>query len=424
MSEPIDILQSLIRAAMDGAEPGRAVNRALVRWEGAPPTHMLAVGKASLAMAAAAIKACDTVSECLVVGPDVAVPQPLRSPRVRVLAADHPLPTPRNVAAAREVLRFVSTLPSDAMLLVLLSGGASAHLALPIDGVTLDDIREVTGALNSAGATIHELNTVRKHCEQLKGGRLATACTAAEIRVLVMSDVERDRLDVIGSGPFAPDSTTRADAMAVLERYAARASGPCLSSVLKVLGRMPMPQEHGQDARATVGRATHEIIANNRTVLDAVAGEAKRQGLTVVRNHRWISGGAAAAGARLAKLARATALSTSGFCLIAGGEPVVNVGNATGLGGPSQELALAAAIALEGTDIALAAISTDGVDGPTPHMGAIATGHTALAARERGLNPKAALANHDSATFFAATHGALPGGPSGTNLNHVVIAVG
>ncbi|MEK6702201.1 MAG: DUF4147 domain-containing protein [Planctomycetota bacterium] len=419
MTEPIDILQSLIRAAMDGAEPARAVNRALLRWEGAPPTHMLAVGKASIGMAAAAIKACDGVSECLVVGPDVTIPEPLCNPRVRVLVADHPLPTPRNVAAAHEVLRFVSTLPKRANLLVLLSGGASAHLALPIDGVTLDDIREVTGELNRAGATIHELNTVRKHCEQLKGGRLAAACTAKEIRVLVMSDVEGDRLDVIGSGPFAPDTTTRADAMAVLKKYVARASSPCLSPLLKIMGRMPMPQEHGQDARAT-----HEIIANNRTVLDAVAAEAQRQALFVIRSHPWISGDAAAAGARIANLARASSLCSSNWCLIAGGEPIVNVGSATGLGGPSQELALAAALALEDAPIMLAAISTDGVDGPTPHMGAIATGHTASTARERGLDPEAVLANHDSATFFAATHGALPGGPSGTNLNHVVIAVG
>ncbi len=431
MPEAIDIMRSLIRAAMNGADPGRAVARAIKRSTAPAPTHMLAAGKASLGMAAAAMAACADVGECLVVGPDLPIPAALHNPRVRVLLADHPLPTARNVAAAREVRDFVSRLPKDASLLVLLSGGASSHLTLPAQGVTLDDIRAMTGALNRAGATIDELNTARKHCEQLKGGRLAAMCPAAHIRVLVMSDVAGDRLDVIGSGPFFPDTTTRADAVAVLCRHGVTGTLPVSSAFQDV----QQNGIHGPEARAT-----HEIIANNRTVLDAVAAEAQRLGLFVARDHQWLSGDAAAAGRRLpvlavshvARISKAspsaafggTALPSGGLCLIAGGEPTVNASGSTGTGGPSQELALAAALALDGVpNVMLAAISTDGVDGPTTHMGAIATGQTAAAARARGLDPAAALASHDSATFFAATHGALPGGATGMNLNHVVIAV-
>lgn len=424
-----DTINHLVHTALQAAAPAAAVERHWPRLDG--PVYLLATGKASLEMAAKAIELIPT----LVGGLVTAVPErvgviAITDPRVRVLPADHPLPTERNVTAAKAALEFVSQVPPQATLLVLLSGGGSAHLTLPAGDLSLEDLREITRALQRAGATVDDLNAVRKHTERLKGGRLAAACPASRIVSMVMSDVEGDRLDVIASGPTAADPTTYAESIKVLEQY-------------NVIGVRPRVTEHLREGAAgkhketlkpgdkSLARVEHRVIASNRAVQDAVAEAARLQGLFVARDHRFIAGGAAAEGRRIGStLRRLSTAASHPVVFIAGGEPVVNVGAERGVGGPSQELALAAAVELDDAEgVTLAAVSTDGVDGPpgptteTTHAGAIVTGETAQNGRGKGLDPMDHLNRHDSATFFAKMGGAVRTGPTGTNLNHVVIGI-
>lgn len=423
-------IHAILDAALAAGDPRAAVDRA---WPDnlTGPVYLLATGKASLEMAtSAAARLGPNLADGLV----TAVPERITpavvgefDPRLRLLPADHPLPTPRNLAAAEEVLRFVAKIPADATLLLLISGGGSAHLTLPADALTLNDLRTITDALQRAGATIEDLNAVRKHAERLKGGRLAAATPACRVLALVMSDVEDDRLDVISSGPAAPDLSTYADALRVLERHALTDLVPTLTAHLRegVVGRRPETIKPGDPSLA---RVSHRVIASNRRVLDAAADKARAMGLFVRRDHRFISGGAAAEGRRLGATLRRLATENLPACFLAGGEPVVSVGDATGVGGPSQELALAAAVELDGArGVTLAAFSTDGVDGPpspdNPHAGAIVTGETARRARGLGLDPIDHLARHDAAPFFSRLQDALRTGPTGTNLNHVVVGI-
>lgn len=427
-------LEQLIHAAILAGNPAAALAKAWPRAQAllsGSPVYVLAAGKASVEMAAAALELLDS---SLVAGLVVAVPERagrLNDPRLTVFTADHPFPTRRNIDAAQATLDFVESVPPASTLLVLLSGGGSAHLTLPIADVSLDDIRTITSSLQNAGATIEQLNTVRKHCERLKGGRLAVASRARRIVTLTLSDVQGDRLDVVSSGPTAPDPSTFADALAVIERHSLLDAAPGITRHLRqgLAGSHPETPKPGDPSLA---RVHHRVIANNLTAKDAVAEAARRLGYFVARDHRFIAGGATAEGRRLGTTLRRLALSNQRTCFVAGGEPVVNVGSATGWGGPSQELALAAALELDDTEgVLLASVSTDGVDGPPPpsgpvHAGAFVTGETAQLAREAGKDPAAALASHDSATFFkAATKAAtaIITGPTGTNINHVVVGL-
>lgn len=427
-------LDQLINAAIVAGNPAAALAKAWPRAQdlfSRSPIYVLAAGKASVEMASAAAQLLES---SLAAGLVVAVPERahrLNDPRIQVLAADHPFPTQRNVQAARSALEFVSSVPASATLLVLLSGGGSAHLTLPNADVSLADIRTITASLQNSGATVEQLNTVRKHCEHLKGGRLAAASGAGRIVTLILSDVQGDRPDVISSGPTAPDPSTYADALAVIERHALLDAAPGITQHLRqgLAGKYPETPKPGDPS---LGRVHHRVIANNLTAKDAVAEAARRLGYFVARDHRFIAGGATVEGRRLGTTLRRLALSNQRTCFIAGGEPVVNVGSAIGWGGPSQELALAAALELDDTEgVLLAALSTDGIDGPPPpsgpaHAGAFVTGETAQFAREAGQDPAAALASHDSGSFFKAAAKdatAIITGPTGTNINHVVIGL-
>lgn len=424
-------LDRLIKAAIAAGDPAAALSKAWPRvggLVGEGPVHVFATGKASVELAAAAV---GLLEDRLVNGFVTAVPERasrLTDARFRVVAADHPLPTERNVEAARAALDFVSSVPEDATLLVLISGGGSAHLTLPAGDITLADMRTITTALQNAGTTVEELNAVRKHIERLKGGQLAAATKAGRVVSLVMSDVQNDRLDVISSGPTAPDPSTYADALGILERHRLLEISPRVTQHLRD-GAAGKHKETLKPGDKSLSRVTHRVIASNLTAKDAVAETARRMGYFVSRDHRFISGGAAAEGRRLGGAMRRLALSNQRTCFIAGGEPVVNVEGTKGWGGPSQELALAAAIELDDAEgVLLAAISTDGVDGPpaadsTTHAGAIVTGETAQDARTAGVDPLAALSSHDSGTFFKRAGGALSTGPTGTNINHLAIGL-
>ncbi|MBK7405262.1 MAG: DUF4147 domain-containing protein [Phycisphaerales bacterium] len=425
--EPRKHIDQVLQAALAAADSARLVHAAIP----SPPTdaevwHVVAVGKASTPMLTAAIRApglaIDRGVHLLSIRPGEYVR--LKQGRVRVWEVDHPIPTTRNLAAAAAVHEFVARIPPEDNLLCLLSGGASAHLCFPRPPLTLAHLADITDALLRAGAPIQELNAVRKHCEVLKGGGLAAAATARRIHTLILSDVLGDHLDVIGSGPTAPDPTTFGDALAVLERRALLDAVPAVTDHL----RRGLAGEEPETAKPDApfwSRVQNRVIGNNRLALDAACNQAHLLGYTVADRRDAVEGEAADRARQLA--AAAIALQSSGTppaCIAWGGETTVTVGAAPGRGGRNQEFALAAALALEGhPGITLASFSTDGRDGPTDAAGAVIDSDTASRIRSTGIDPAAALAQHDSHTALDAAGALIRAPATDTNVNDLMLAL-
>jgi hydroxypyruvate reductase len=435
----------IVEDVLDAANPAACVERF---WPtGLPPTQkikLLAVGKASIEMALAACAIVSKVDGChpFAGGLVTAVPSRMTSdaPRdlakfnIRALPADHPLPTQRNVIAAKEVEAFLRACTPDETLLVLLSGGGSAHLALPAPGLSLNDLKVVSSALMRSGATISELNTVRKHLELLKGGRCAKLSRAGHTRVLVLSDVIGDRLDVISSGPFAPDPTTFGDALKVIEERKVDAP-PSVLSVLNAglrgesnsLGETPKPGDRAFE------RVQHTILASNAITAKAVGAQLEKSCVHVEGVRVNVEGEAATVANEwlLDCIGRTERSVRSGpVAFLLGGETTVTVGAATGLGGPSQEFALVGARALamyraahpnSSTRFALVTFSTDGFDGPTNAAGAVVTDETWHEIRKIRIDPDRALKNHDSHNALESVNALIRTGATGTNVNHIAV---
>jgi glycerate-2-kinase len=298
---------------------------------------------------------------------------------------------------------------------VLLSGGASSLLACPAGELTLEDLAATTRALLEAGAEIEQLNAVRKHLSAMAGGRLAQRTAARRVEVLAISDVPGDRLDVIGSGPFAADPTTYADALAVLaergvlERVPARVRAHLEAGARGELDETPKPGD------PALSRVHTTLLATNRDAVEVARDAAQRRGLGVRVVSNPLAGEAREAGRWLVALAR-RARASQPLCLVAGGETAVTV-RGRGRGGRNQELALAAALALDrGPATALLAAGTDGSDGPTDAAGAFADEGTVERGRRAGVDALAALAENDSYGFFAAEGGLWVTGPTRTNV--------
>lgn len=422
-SGPRACCNAIVARVLDACDPARAVADAWPADLDGPVT-LVALGKASVAMARAAVDQLSRAVGGVVVHPADGQAQGLPA-SLAVYEADHPIPTQRNLVAARAVEACIRGLRSGSTLLMLISGGGSAHLCMPSRGLTLEDLSAVTRDLLLAGATIEQLNAVRKHCEQLKGGRLAALAASAGVRIraLVLSDVPGDPLDAIASGPAAPDPTTYAQALAALEVTGCVRSHRAVADHLTqgVAGDLAETPNPGDPIFAHV---EHTIIANNATAVDAAARACEQLGLTVVDRRLGVRGEAQAVGAQLAEsLAQAHVSVHTPIAIVWGGETTVAVGDATGVGGRCQEAALAAAIALDGTaDLAVMTLATDGVDGPTDAAGAVVTSQTLARAQALGIDLADTLTRHDS-------HGALDRlgclirtGPTGTNLNDVLVA--
>jgi glycerate 2-kinase len=272
-----------------------------------------------------------------------------------------------------------------------------------------------------AGAAIHELNAVRKHCEKLKGGGLARLAHPAPVRAFVLSDVIGDPLDVIASGPFAADPTTFADALDVVARFALLDAVPAVTAHLRAGARGERP-ENPKPGDPLFAAVSHTIIGSNRLALEAVSQRAHETGWSVRGVEAGVSGEAREQGERLAGIARSLPTGVARpACHLIGGETTVTV-RGSGVGGRNLELALAAAMALDGLEnVALAAFATDGIDGPTDAAGAIVTGGTAARARSMGMEPGTFLADNDSYTFFEKVGGLIQTGPTGTNVNDIAL---
>ncbi|MEO0482207.1 MAG: DUF4147 domain-containing protein [Planctomycetota bacterium] len=412
---------SLVRSAIAAADPADALERAWpAELRSASRVHVLAIGKASVSLARRASQLLGPALHAGVVLAPPAYAGPARGAlgsTFSVYETDHPLPTARNEEAARQVAQFAADLTDADTLLALVSGGASAQLTLPAEGVSIADVAAITEFLLKAGATIHELNTVRKHAEQLKGGGLARLARPAHVITRVASDVIGDDLGVVSSGPTAPDPTTFDEALDVLDRYAARRVAPGVTARL-IRGTRGEAQETVKPDDPLWRNNDLRVIASNATMIEAVARHASELGFDVVEARSGVEGEAAALGRDLARRAIALqAVADRPSAILLGGEATVTVGEAPGLGGRNQELAAASALELQGAvGISVLALATDGVDGPTDAAGALVHTGTAANATDIGVSLEAALHAHDTHPLLDRLNALVRTGPTGVNL--------
>ncbi len=426
-------VRDILAAALDAVDPYRAVRRALESPD--PPTRaalaaarrvvVLAVGKAAFPMAQAARDLLGPrIARGVVVTKAGHAGGPL--PGFRTVFGGHPLPTVGSQRAAAAVLQAVHGLQADDVVLLLLSGGGSALMTAPRLPLTLTDLQRTTQLLLASGATIAEVNTVRKHLDAVKGGGLAQAAAPATVVALVLSDVLGNPLDVIASGPAVPDPTTFDDAWAVLTRYGLVERVPAAVREVLRRGRRGEVPETPKPGAAFFHSVHHRVVGDVAQAVEAAAKRAAREGFHTAIAATALQGEAREIGRGLAAVLREMAERERPLprpaCLLLGGETTVTLGESYGRGGRNQELALAAVEALDGLrDAYLVAFATDGADGPTDAAGAVAQADTLRRARARGLSPAAYLRQHDAYAFWQAVGGLLRTGPTQTNVNDLIL---
>ena len=425
----------MLRAALDAADPAAAVRRTLLRQGhvlraagGAYDLRrirrvvVVGAGKAAVSMArAVSVILGPRLDSGFVVAPEHGAAVQVAG--VEIAEAGHPVPDRRGWRAARQVLKIASVLEQDDLLIVLLSGGASSLLPMPAEGLTLADTQRTTRFLLRSGATVAEVNTVRKHLSAIKGGRLAGA-TRASVLTLMLSDVAGDELGAIGSGPTAPDPTTFHDAVEAVRRYGLWDRLPVRVRIHLVEGLGGWRPETPKPRSPIFRRVRHAIIGNNRLAVDAAAKAVRRAGYEVLIFEEFLTGEAATIGHWMGVWVRDLAgrlPCSSPLCVLAGGELTVTV-QGTGLGGRAQEFALAAALALHGVpNVWAVGFGTDGRDGPTDVAGAVADGSTVNRGKRQGLDAEGHLKRNDSHTYFQKIGGHIVTGLTGTNVNDLYL---
>jgi len=419
----LDHMLTIRQAVMAAANPEALIDRILHLQEntiriGDVELHLkatsrlflIAFGKASAAMSRAVLRILKpSLAEGL-----IAVPHDYQGSLpdgMRIFHAGHPLPDESSMEAGRVVADILARTKEDDIVLVLISGGGSAMLELPRPGITLQDMRKLNTLLLHSGAPIASVNIVRRAISQIKAGGLARMAAPAKVVALIISDVIGDRLSAIASGPTVLRAPKPEQVRAVLQQY-------------QLWNRVPnnirnsISQTRSPSSRTS--RPVNIIIGNNRLVIRAAQKTAHDLGFPTKILTSKLQGEAKIAGRRLATSLRR---APEPHCLIAGGETTVHI-QGDGHGGRNQELALAAALTLDGIpNCALMALATDGVDGPTSAAGAIVTGNTIPRARQLGLDPEGALKKNDSFPFHQALRSTISTGPSGTNLNDLVVGL-
>jgi hydroxypyruvate reductase len=432
----------LQRAALAAVEPAAAIRRH-VRREGdvlivadrhydlgnCERIFVIGGGKAAAPMAVTTAEILgDRLTQGVVVTKYGHTISKSQIPNLQILEAGHPTPDENSVRGAQAVVDCAAQATERDLVICLISGGGSALLTLPVPDLTLADLQALTDALLRSGATINEMNTVRKHCSRIKGGNLARLVAPALLITLILSDVVGDPLDVIASGPTVPDPTTVVDAQKVLERHSIAKPGeteflsPCLpKNLVSFFQETPKPGDPAFE------RVQHVIVGSNRLAALAAVERARQLGFNTLLLSTYVEGEAreaARVAAALAKGIRAHGDPLSPpACLVWGGETTVTV-RGEGKGGRNQELALAAALALDGwPDVLMMALATDGTDGPTDGAGAVITGETVPRAQTLGLDPWAALEANDSYSFFDTLGDLIRTGPTGTNVNDLLFVL-
>lgn len=337
--------------------------------------------------------------------------------------AGHNHPTAAGFAGTLEMLRLLETAGPRDLAFCLLSGGGSALLPAPVESITLEAKQVITKLLHASGATINEMNAVRKHLSRVKGGRMAQAFRGRQLFSLIISDVVGDRLDVIASGPTAADPTTFADSLAILERYRLRSEAPL--EIIEHLERGARG-EIPETLKSLPQNIINTVIASNAQSLEAASRIAQSHGYAVLDLGSAIEGETCDVAVSMAQLVREIRANRHALrppvCILSGGETTVTLGSGYGQGGRNQEFVLAMMHHL-GTDgmngITILSGGTDGEDGPTDSAGAVATIDTQFAAKSLGLSTAEHLAKHDAYPFFDATNALIRCGLTGTNVMDV-----
>ncbi len=408
---PRDAARSILESALAAGDVAPLVRRHLRVDPRHGRVHVLGCGKASGAMAAVAEEVVgDRIVDGFVVVKDG---YGVRVRRVEVSEAGHPVPDERGLAACARLLELARSAREDDLVLFLVSGGGSALTPAPAPPITLAEKQEVTRLLLASGATIGELNAVRKHLSLFKGGQLARAAWPATVLTLALSDVIGDPLDVIASGPTVPDPTTFADAREVLVRRGVAGRVPASIARRFEAGLRGEIEETPKPGDRLFGRVTTIVIGNNGLITDAAVATACRLGYRPHLATRELQGEARDVARDL--VARARRLEPPA-CLIAGGETTVTV-TGRGKGGRCQEFALSAALELLPTDrITILAAGTDGTDGPTDAAGAIVDAGSVGRGAAAGADARQALKDNDAYRFLGASGDLLVSGPTRTNL--------
>ena len=418
----IELLRSLLNAALAAAAP-----------EGCLPTHLPApprgrtvvvgAGKAAAAMAQtveAHWPATQSICGLVVTPYGHTLPAGEHGRRIEVIEAAHPLPDAAGVVAAQRMLAMVAGLSENDLVLTLLSGGGSALLVAPRPGLTLADKRAITQSLLRSGASIAEINCVRRHLSAIKGGRLALAAAPARVLTLAISDVPGDDLATIASGPTVPDPSTLADAQTICARYSI--AFPQVGAGETAIAESPLPTETAIWRATDHARCSARVIATAQSSLSAAAEVARAAGITPLVLGDRIEGEArevakALAGIALSCFHAGTPLPRP-CVLLSGGETSVTLRDQSGRGGRNTEFLLALAIALDGhPGIYALAADTDGIDGSEDNAGAVITPDSLKRLRAAGLDARQLLDNNDAYRAFLATDDLIVTGPTRTNVN-------
>jgi glycerate-2-kinase len=426
-----ELLIAMFREALKRVDPYRLILseagriRERIAAGGVRDVYVAGFGKASYPMALGLEEGLgDLIREGIIITKDGHLPRENRLRQIRACEASHPVPDERAVSATRKILELADDLDEDDLLICLTSGGGSALFVSPYEGLRLKEKQDITDLLLRAGAEISELNAVRKHLSAVKGGRFAERVAPAGIINLIISDVIGDALDVIASGPTAPDPTSYDDALKVLEKYnLMEKAPPGMLDFLKKGSGGEYPETPGPDA-AFFDSVKNILVGTNRKALEGAADAARQIGYdTEILTDR-LSGEVRDAAAWLFEVAsRYIEKGGRPVCLISGGETTVKV-TGKGKGGRNMELALTFALLIEGREgITLLSAGTDGTDGPTDAAGAIVDGDSISRGRMRGLDARDFLERNDSYNFFRETGDLLITGPTGTNVMDIQILI-
>ena len=421
-------IEKILNACIEAVEPGNAVHRFVRREKNIlfidnQPYHLdefdnvtvLGFGKATEAMSLALLDVLASYPSRGLLIPKQAFTSPASG--FDVSPGGHPVPTEASLIAGNKAFDLVSNLTERDLLICLISGGGSALMTSPRHGLQLEDLQTLTKLLLACGARVDEINTLRRHLDRVKGGRVAKSANGARIASLILSDVVGNPLEAIASGPTAPDPTSREDALNILKKYDLLEKVPAaILQVLENVAETPKPND------PLFERVRNVLVGSNSLAAQAGLETAKSLGFhTYFLGDTWQGE------------AREIAKELCGyfkrdyerpFCLIAGGETTVTI-TGNGKGGRNQELALAAAIEMNGLqDSMLITLATDGEDGPTDAAGAVVTGETRQRGESLGVNAQAFLSQNDAYSYFEKLDDLLKVGPTGTNVNDLTLMFG
>jgi glycerate 2-kinase len=435
-SEAVEEISIALQAALEAADPVHAMSRIIRKRRNTLVVGnrsfdldrfgrvlVIGAGKASAKMALGLeSRILEDITVGLIISPEGQVKPSCK--KVLILDAPHPIPGKKSVEATRRMLSLVGEPKENDLIICLFSGGASALMEVPVAGVTLGQLKYVTKLLLRSGAGIQEINTVRKHLSQVKGGRLAEKLFPATVLTFLISDVVGDRVDTIASGPTTYDATTFKDARTVLERRGIWQK--IHVDVRHVIndGVGGLLKETPKKGSPVFAKTALEIVGTNRASCRAAADVLRARGYQTKIMSTSLEGEARQVGTRFVRrLRRDSRDFHRRFALVGGGETTVSV-MGKGRGGRNQELALAALIAMGGRrHVWLAAMGTDGIDGMTDAAGAIANGGMLEVGMKLGLNPNEFLNDNDSYKFFKAVGGLIITGQTGTNVNDIIVGL-